>query len=241
MFRHIVAALAASPFIIGTAAQAAPITDASFFTGADTLIDFESVPGTTGVPTSGSALSDQFASLGVRFSSEATPNVSQATDPADTAGRFDGDMVVLAAVSGGGAPTSGVRYASGAQFVNQSGRNVSDMRIDFSIPVVAVGMQVIDNDFSTARLTAFDATGAVLESIIIPEVSEGGVAYHGIDGTKFGAAIAYLILDGNGGAMLDSTLIDDLSFRVQPVPLPGAALLFLAGAPLLVIRRLRRR
>ena len=213
-----------------SSAQAVPNASASFFGPADTLITFDSFVNVAGTPVSGTALNTQYGSLGVTFSSELTVGGSQATDPGDVGHRFAAGMRVLAAQTGGGRPVSGSRYASGQTYL---GTPVSDMRIDFTQPVSAFGMYLIDNDFSTGRLQAFTSTGTLIETSVVPRVGEGGVAFHGIDAQALGNSISYVILDANNGAALDSTFIDNLYFRraavTAAVPEPGTDLMMLAG------------
>jgi hypothetical protein len=203
-------------------ASAATLSDASFFDSSDTVINFDALTDRQEFSTAG----------GVTFSAESAGNRGRTeTDAADATGRFDDSFTAytLASVGGGGMPTSGSVYAAG-DFEVPNVRNVADMRFDFMPGVTAAGMFVIDNDFSDARLTAFDAAGALIDSLFIAEVAEGGVTFAGIDGE--GTDIAYMILDGAGGAALDSTFIDDLTFRIAPVPLPatwGLMALGLAG------------
>ncbi len=228
--RHIAtcAALLMASALAATAAQAAAvvISSASYFGGRAADISFDTLPGGSAA-VAGALLDAQYASLGVRFSSEDEPDSLQTTDLADASGRFGFSMRLLSAVGGGGVPTSGSLYASGRFF---TGMGVSDLRIDFTDAVQAFGMQVIDNDFSTARLQAFDDAGLLLGSVTVPEVSEGGTAFWGLDMGGTGSRVRYVILDGAGGAQLDSTFIDDLYFtRGTAVPLPGTAALAALG------------
>jgi hypothetical protein len=218
-------------WLLPRTAEAAPISTPLFFDSpTDVTIDFEAVPGLPGVPPSGTALTDQYASLGVSsFRSEDVPHALQTNDAADASGRFGDPFGILAAVSGGGAPRSGVRYASGDE---HTGTNTSDMRIDFASPVFAFGFWVIDNDLTDVRVAAYSAAGAAIETLIVPAVAEGGFGYHGIAAP----GISYLIIDGNDGVQLDSTFIDDLSFR--PVPEPSA--LWLVGGGLSALAAARR-
>ena len=170
----------------------------------DVTIDFESIDGMIGVPPVGFLLMNQY--LGVTFRSETEPGTQQNTDANDKSGRFGSPCVFLPALQGGGVPTSGVRYIAGETFVIF---NVSDIRIDFSCPVQAFGLYVIDNDFEEARISAFDSNGKLIESIVVPEVGPNGVAYHGISAP----GISYAIIDGNNGQQLDSTFFDDFSYR----------------------------
>ena len=213
--------------VIANSSYAVEITDPAFFNSGDVTIDFEMFPSEMTTVPDGTALTNQYAGLGVLFSSEDAPNVLQNTDKDDTDSRFDSPFRILATVAGGGVPTSGTRYASGDLFINERGANVSDMRIDFINPVTAFGMYIIDNDFSTARLQAFDMNSNLVDSVVIPQVNEGGLTYSGLDVSGTGNSISYFILDGNNDLVLDSTFIDDLSFR--PIPLPAAAWLFVSG------------
>jgi hypothetical protein len=236
------AASLAAALVLGLAAgssQAVAITSTSFFTASDTLINFDTVPGVAGTPANGQALYADYSSLGVAtFRSEDVVGASQATDAADASGRFGATMNFFPALTGGGVPHSGTRYASGLVHL---GTPTSDMRIDFASPVSAFGLWVIDNDASTARLQAFDASGALIETRVVPLVGEGGSAFHGIDASASGKTISYVILDGNAGAALDSSFIDDLYVRVAAVPEPGSGALMLAGlaAAAGVVRRRR--
>ena len=224
-------ALACSVAMPAAQAAAVVINSASYFGGRAADIDFESLPG-GGATVPGALLDAQYAGLGVRFSSEDEPDTLQTTDVADASGRFGFAMRLLNAVGGGGAPTSGAVYASGRFFL---GMGVSDLRIDFTDPVQAFGLQVIDNDFSTARLQAFDEAGALLGSVTVPEVGEGGTAFWGLDVGSSGPRVRYVILDGAGGAQLDSTFIDDLYFtRGTAVPVPATAALVALGLVALI-------
>jgi len=214
----------------GAVGQAAPITSTGFFVPADTLINFDAFPDVVGAPVSGTGLTNQYASLGAQFSSEDVVGAFQTTDPGDVNGRFGAFMRVLAAQSLGGVPKSSPRYASGLTFL---GAPVSDMRIDFTLPVSAFGMWIIDNDASVGRLQAFSSTGTLIETLVVPQVGEGGSVFHGIDAGVSGTRIAYVIYDGNNGTAIDSTFIDDLYLRVTPVPEPGIASLMLVGIGLL--------
>lgn len=207
--------------------SAAVIHDQSFFNVSDTTIDFETFPSVSGTVPGDTVLTNQYDIFDVLFSSEQTPNALQTTDTADSSGRFLDPFRILPSISGGGVPISGIRYASGDQYLNLT---TSDMRVDFTTGVEAFGMFIIDNDFSTARIQAFDNIGGLLETVVVAEVSEGGFAYYGVDVTGTGSSISYFILDGNNGTDLDSTFIDDLSFRsVSNVPLPAAFWLFGLG------------
>lgn len=202
---------------------ALPITSTSFFSGPGTVtIDFETFPGSLSITPDGTALTTQYSSLGVLFSSEDDPNALQTTDAADAFGRFEDPFRVLALKSGGGSPSSGVRYAAGDEHL---GFGTSDMRIDFITPVNAFGMQVIDNDFTDVRIAAFNSSGTLLETVIAPEVSEGGSAFWGINVP----GVSYVIVDGAADGDLNSTFIDDLMY--QPVPEPSTVVLL--GAALL--------
>jgi hypothetical protein len=232
-------ALAACFVLSAGGAAAAPITAPSFFNlPSDITINFESLPGVTGVPPSGMALTVQLAGLGVSFSSEDVPGALQTTDPGDASGRFEAPFRILGAVAGAGAPRSGARYAGGDKYIGSGGLNVSDMRIDFLAPVDAFGFYLIDNDFSDARISAYATSGTLLESLVVPEVGEGGYGYHGIAA----AGIAYAIIDGAGGAALDSSFIDDLSFRAgaAAAPEPSSLLLLALGAAFLGLWSSRR-
>lgn len=232
------ATLGLAAALAAPAAQAAAvvINSPSFFGGRAADIDFDTLPG-GGATVAGALLDAQYAGLGVRFASEDEPDTLQSTDLADSSGRFGFSMRLLAAVGGGGVPTSGSRYASGRFF---TGMGVSDLRIDFTDPVQAFGMQVIDNDFSTARLQAFDEAGLLLGSVTVPQVGEGGTAFWGLD-VGGGSRVRYVILDGAGGAQLDSTFIDDLYFTraTTPgaLPVPGTAALVALGLVALTARR----
>lgn len=218
-----------SAWLLPLTVEAVPITTPLFFTSADVTIDFESVPGSPGVPPSGTALTNQYTSLGVSlFRSEDVLNTLQTTDAADASGRFEDPFRILETQGLGGAPQSGVRYASGDVHL---GQNTSDMRIDFASPVIAFGFWVIDNDFTDVRIAAYSAAGALIETLIVPEVAEGGFGYHGIAAP----GISYLIIDGQDGVRLDSTFIDDLSFRVAPEP----GLLSLLGCGILLLAAMR--
>jgi hypothetical protein len=206
--------------------RSAVINSGSYFNQpGDVLIDFESMPGASGIPGDGTVLSNQYT--GLLFRSELRGNPKQNTDKADSLGRFTQSFAFYAQIPAGGAPTSGVRYASST---NPSGWNVPDMRVDFSSPVEAFGLWIIDNDFSTARISAFNSSGGFIESVVIPAVSEGGKTYRGIAAP----GISYFILDGNNNSDLDSTLIDDLSYRPSfnsEVPEPSTlATFFIAFA-----------
>ena len=207
--------------------NAAVILDQSFFSGSDTTIDFETFPSVSGTVPGFTALTNQYNIFDVLFSSEQTPNALQTTDASDSSGRFLDPFRILPSISGGGVPTSGIRYASGDQYLNLT---TSDMRVDFTTGATALGMFVIDNDFSTARIQAFDNIGNLLETVVVAQTSEGGSAYYGVDVTGTGSSISYFILDGNNGIDLDSTFIDDLSIRsVSNVPLPATVWLFGSG------------
>ncbi|NNU16292.1 hypothetical protein HK107_08155 [Parvularcula sp. ZS-1/3] len=223
------AILAAATALTG-AASAAPITSQSFFSGSsDVVIDFDSLAPNTDLSTQ---------ITGLVFSSEDEIGTLNTTDAADASGRFEDDMKVLNTVGGGGSPSSSPNYTSGGLFLGpaNNGQNVADIRIDFTDAVAAVGMQIIDNDFSTGRLSAYAADGSLLETVIVPQVGEGGSAFWGIDATGLGSLIAYIIYDGPGNAAIDSTFFDDLSYRPgSAIPVPGALPLFAAG--LLFLRR----
>ena len=187
------------------ASLSAVINDATYFNQAnDKKIDFESMPGVSGVPSANAVFSEQYP--GLLFRSELRDSPKQNTDKVDILGRFSQKFAIYNALAGGGIPTSGVRYASST---NPTGGNVPDLRVDFISPVNAFAMWIIDNDFSTARISAYDTSGNLLDSVVIPQVSEGGKTYRGLAAP----GISYFILDGNNNSDLDSTLIDDLSYR----------------------------
>jgi hypothetical protein len=214
-------------------ASAVPITSPGFFGATDTLINFDVFPGAQGVPASGTVLNSQYQQRGVIFSSEDVVNALQTTDPGDTAGRFGAGMLIFPTLSGGGAAISSPRYATGRFY---SGLATSDMRFDFAAPVAAFGLWVIDNDFSAVRLQAFTASGNLIESAAVPQVGEGGATFRGIDVTTSGQRISYVILDGSNGTQLDSTFIDNLYYRISPIPEPASGLLILSG--LFILRKL---
>ncbi|MHC4140850.1 MAG: hypothetical protein ACYSUF_02870 [Planctomycetota bacterium] len=123
--------------VVAQYAAAEPITDPSFFDASEPVwIDFETFPGSGEVIPVDTLFTDEFSSLGVVFSSEDQPHTYQTTDPEDTAGRFEYEWVTLGDMGINGAPTSGVRMASGRIF---SGINTSDMRLDFSPAAVPRG------------------------------------------------------------------------------------------------------
>ena len=217
--------------------HAAVISDQAFFNASDTLIDFETSPLTGSTFASRTELTNQDEMLGVLFSSPDRPRVLHTADANDTSGRFEAPFKIISSVSGGGAPTSGIRYASGNTY---TGTDTPDMRVDFTAGVSAFGMYVIDNDFSTARLRAYDSAGSLLETVILTQTGNGGSAYYGVDVTGTGDAISYFILDGNNDMNLDSTFIDELSYRsVAAVPVPTAFWLF--GSALLGLMGIARR
>ncbi len=191
-------------FCTATTATAAVIGSPSYFGPDATVIGFEGLG-------DGSPLG--VLPEGVRFASEAINRIGgpDATDPADVTGRFGQPMFALSEQPGGGTPI-GSRYASGAVHL---GLEVSDMRIDFTTPVAAVGMWLIDNDFSDVRLRAFASDGQLLDSTVVPQVVEGGLAFRGL--AVGSPSISYVIIDGPNGAIIDSTFIDDVTF-VVPAP-----------------------
>ena len=196
-------------------AAADTINDPSYFDSVDSVtIEFEHYPGSGDLIPDESLLTDQYSVYGVWFSSEDVPSALQTTDPADVAGRFETSFQVMAEVALGGSPTSGLRYASGHNFPDGSMYDGADMRIDFDPPVQAFGLYVIDNDFTDVRIVAYDGSGAVLGTVIAPQVDEGGFVYCGISAID----IAYVILDGDQGVELDSTFIDDLTFTDEIMP-----------------------
>lgn len=168
---------------------------------------------------------------GVRFASEWIDRIGgpDAIDPGDVTGRFSQPMFALSAQVGGGEPI-GERYASGAVYL---GWEVSDMRIDFDTPVGAVAMWFIDNDFADVRLRAFASDGTLLDSLVVPQVFEGGSTFAGLAAGP--SSIAYLIIDGPDGAVIDSTFIDDLTYVV---PSPVGSLW--VGAAFVAARRRHR-
>ena len=183
----------------------AVINNANYFNQVnDIKIDFESMPGVSGVPGVNAVFSEQYP--GLLFRSELRGSPKQNTDKSDILGRFTQKFAFYQGAAGGGSPTSGIRYVSST---NAAGWNVPDLRVDFISPVDAFGLWIIDNDFSTARISAYDTSGSLLDSVVIPQVGEGGKTYRGLAAP----GISYFILDGNNNSDLDSTLIDDLSFR----------------------------
>lgn len=211
-----------------TMARAGVITSPAHFPPDATTIDFESFA--DGEPLPGAAGP-------VRFASESTLRIGSAdiTNAVDLPLRFDAPMYALPEQSGGGVPF-GLRYAGGA-LVN-GGLPVGDMLIVFETPVAQVGMWFIDNDFSTLRLRAFDASGLVVDQTTIPQVTEGGQTYRGFAGNH--PRIAYLIIDGTSPfatvpTTIDSTYIDDLTYAV---PSPASFAAALVG--LLLTSRARR-
>lgn len=217
--------------VAATGAHAVPITSLSYFDQVgDVIIDFETLSGSSDQVAEFTSLTSQYD--GLLFSSESTPHALQTTDPGDLSGRFDAPVRILPAISGGGVPTSGVRYMSGDSYL---GLYTSDIRIDFLFGVTAVGFHIVDNDYTDVRVQAFDAAGNVLDTVIVPEVGGGGVTYAGIAAQ----GISYVIIDGANGTHLDSTFIDDLSFR--PVPVPAALPLMLTALGALGLSGRRRR
>ena len=199
---------------------AASISSADYFRGAGSILDFESLPGVPGVPAGFTPLTDQYP--GLIFSSEGAPNTYQNTDPGDVNGRFNAPAQILPAIGGGGFPTSGVRYLGGDTY---GGLDTSDLRIDFLSPVDAVGFNMIDNDFTNVRIQAFSALGTLLETVIVPEVGEGGVTFTGIAASS----ISYIIIDGENGGLYDSTFLDDMMYQPTVVPVPAALPLLLSA------------
>ena len=59
------------------------------------------------------------------------------------------------------------------------------------------------------RISVYSAGGAEFDTVIVPQVDESGLGYHGIAASR----IAYAVIDRHGGATIDSTYIDDLSYR----------------------------
>ncbi|MFN6303422.1 MAG: hypothetical protein ACK42H_14645 [Planctomycetota bacterium] len=210
--------------VSGDRSYCATIFSAGYFNQpGDRKIDFESMPGITGVPAVGTRFTDVYP--GLLFRSETTPHIKQNTDKEDAAGRFGKSFQVYQGEAGGGRPTSGIRYVSSTAW---AGWNVPDLRVDFLTPVDAFGMFIIDNDFSIARISAYNQNGTLLHTLNVPQVSEGGVTYRGIAVP----GISYFILDAANNGQLDSTVIDDLSYRPQnnpEVPEPSCSVVILLG------------
>lgn len=203
---------------------AAIITTPDYFTANAELINF-----------------DQFASNsqlsyfnGVSFSSESGSHIGfpDYTDPPDVHNRFDAAFWVTQSVPGGGYPISSPNYAAGIEYIGteQNGENVSDMRIDFDTPQIAIGMWFIDNDGTNIRLRVFDNIGTLIETAYIPMVPEGGTSFYGISQNV--ASISYAIIDEQNGLEMDSTFIDDLYYEV-----PEPTTILLLGLGGILIRR----
>ena len=196
---------------IGRAAGSAiEINDPSYFGGSANVVNFDQF-------ADDAPFSDEVPGVLFRSESVAHAGYPDYTDPADIHNRFDDPMYASAGGGGGGSPVSGTRYAWGCVDFVSDMYNVEDMRIDFATPQQAAAMWFIDNDFSDARLRAFDSAGGLLGTTVIAEVPEGGVTYRGL--AVGSPAISYLIIDGDG-MPLDSTFIDDVTFTHTPPPPP---------------------
>jgi len=181
------------------------ITSKTFFDNKHSVtIDFESFPNDNSI-SNNQSLTNQYSIYGVIFSSENNPNTHQNVDYVDMNGRFGGHLTISKTISGGGSPTSGIRYAYG-KFHDSS--YTADIRIDFITPVDAFALNIIDNDYSDVRLSAYNKHGYLLGTNIVPKVSEGNSTYIGISIPS----ISYAIIDAKDGEKMDSTFIDDLTF-----------------------------
>jgi len=181
------------------------ITNESFFENKPSLtIDFESFPNNNSI-SNYQPLTDQYKIYGVIFSSESKPDTNQNVDPEDISNRFDGTLTISSKIQGGGSPHSETKYAYG-MFYDSS--YTADIRIDFINPTDAFAFYLIDNDFSDARISAYNRDGLLLSRFIVPEVDEGGSTYIGISVPK----ISYAIIDAKDGLKMDSTFIDDFTF-----------------------------
>lgn len=104
-------------------------------------------------------------------------------------------------------------------------------RIDFTAPVSSVGFQWVNfaGANSSVTVSAYDSANMLLSSFTSVSGADVGTS------SLSGATIAYLLFSSSFGAGYAG--ISSLRFDAAEVPLPGAALLFLAGAAALRLRR----
>jgi hypothetical protein len=176
------------------------------------------------------------------------------TDFGPTATEFDftGALPGTATVTSGNLTVSGGWVAAswawpGTTVPNYyDGEDSTPIRLDFSSPVSAVGMDFIANKVDTT-LTLYDVTNTVLESYTVP--AAGLPIYtmfpYGFIGIDYGSeAVSYAIIDtpliGNE-LYIDNIIYEGGSTPPAPVtvPAPGAIALASIGAGL--IGWLRRR
>lgn len=181
-------------------------------------LNFDSVP-------TGSVLTNEFASLGVSFSSSSGPyplvNAISPSLPSDGSGQYSGGNFLQAVPR------------------TQGGGNIT---ITFLNPITSFGIWVGDlESFGGATTATFSGATAMTETIIMNSVVGETPLAFGFFGATFDEAISTVSLQI---ASSDYVLFDDLFFgdvasppEISPVPLPASGWLLMAGIGGLVARK----
>jgi hypothetical protein len=114
------------------------------------------------------------------------------------------------------------------------------LRVDFDSPTDFVSIDVWSNDnFGPARVRIYDTGGILLDTFTtLGNLGTGVVEVASF--TRGTADIAYMTVASTPTSSLESFLLDSMVFNVVAIPLPGGALMTLAGIGLIGARRCRR-